>query len=190
LQDLLDLTRADSGYMRFQCEPLELGVFLTELVNISRHASPRPIDYQPLHQPLWINGDRHRLKQIFLNLIDNALKYSPPETGVIIKLTTDTAQAIVQVCDRGYGIPLAQQSRIFERFYRTDESRNRRGGTGLGLAIAKTLVECMGGNITLTFHIDQGSTFQGRSTPSKLPSIAPATESRSVQAPSIVHADA
>ncbi|MGA1622715.1 MAG: sensor histidine kinase [Synechocystis sp.] len=160
LQDLLDLARADSGYMRFQCDPLELGAFLTELVNISRHASPRQIHYQPPSQPCWIDGDRNRLKQIFLNLIDNALKYSPVETEVNVQLSIEDRYAIVKVCDHGYGIPLAQQSRIFERFYRVDESRNRRGGTGLGLAIVKTLVEGMGGIISLTSQVEQGSTFQ------------------------------
>ena len=160
LQDLLDLARADNGYMRFYCEPLELGTFLTELVNISRHASPRQIDYQSPPTPLWINGDRNRLKQIFLNLIDNALKYSPTETKVVVNLRVDAHQAIVQVCDHGYGISLAQQGRIFERFYRADESRNRSGGTGLGLAIAKTLVEGMGGTISLTSQVGEGSIFQ------------------------------
>jgi signal transduction histidine kinase len=179
LQELLDLARADNGYMHFHCEPVELDSFLTELVNISRHASPRLIDYQSPPTPLWINGDRHRLKQIFLNLIDNALKYSPTDTTVIVRLSAATPHAIIQVCDHGYGIPLAQQGRIFERFYRVDESRNRRGGTGLGLAIAKTLVEGMGGTISLTSQVEEGSIFQVTFSllpnptfpPPKLPSI-------------------
>ena len=188
LQDLLDLARADNGYMQFQCEPLELDSFLTELVNISRHASPRPVEYQSPHKPLWINGDRNRLKQIFLNLIDNALKYSPPDTEVIVKLKADDQQVRVEVCDHGYGIPLAQQSRIFERFFRVDESRNRSGGTGLGLAIAKTLVEGMGGTISLTSQVGQGSIFHvtfpllRRSISAMPSSMAMGIESRSLLA--------
>ncbi|MEN9567932.1 MAG: hypothetical protein RLZZ69_3128, partial [Cyanobacteriota bacterium] len=64
-----------------------------------------------------------------------------------------------QVCDRGIGIPLQQQGRIFERFFRVNEARNRSGGTGLGLSIVKTLVENMGGTITVRSEPNQGSTF-------------------------------
>lgn len=95
-----------------------------------------------------------------LNLIDNAVKYSDDGTPITLKLKQQGTQAIMQVCDRGYGIPLQQQSRVFERFYRVDEARNRAGGTGLGLSIVKTLVEGMGGNITVRSKLEEGSVFQ------------------------------
>ncbi len=158
LQDLLDLARADSGHVQFTYRPLELASFLQEVVDISCHASSCTIDYQPSH-PLWVEVDPNRLKQICLNLIDNALKYSPPQTKVTVALSRQAQAAIISVTDQGDGIPLSQQSRIFERFYRVDEARSRSGGTGLGLAIVKVLVEGMGGDIKVSSQVGEGSTF-------------------------------
>ncbi len=104
--------------------------------------------------------DRNRLKQVLLNLIDNAVKYSDQNSPVILNVYQQGGEAIIQVCDQGKGIPLSQQAKIFERFYRGDEARNRSGnGAGLGLSIVKTLVEGMGGNIQVYSKLDQGSVF-------------------------------
>ena len=104
--------------------------------------------------------DPNRLKQVLLNLIDNAVKYSEPNSPVILNVYQKGGEAIIQVCDQGKGIPLSQQAKIFERFYRGDEARNRSGnGAGLGLSIVKTLVEGMGGNIQVYSKLDQGSVF-------------------------------
>ncbi|MEM1171821.1 MAG: HAMP domain-containing sensor histidine kinase [Cyanobacteria bacterium P01_H01_bin.35] len=104
--------------------------------------------------------DSNRLKQVLLNLIDNAVKYSEPNSPVILNVYQQGGEAIIQVCDQGKGIPLSQQAKIFERFYRGDEARNRSGnGAGLGLSIVKTLVEGMGGNIQVYSKLDQGSVF-------------------------------
>ncbi len=104
--------------------------------------------------------DPNRLKQVLLNLIDNAVKYSEPNSPVILNVYQKGGEAIIQVCDQGKGIPLSQQAKIFERFYRGDEARNRSGnGAGLGLSIVQTLVEGMGGNIQVYSKLDQGSVF-------------------------------
>ncbi len=104
--------------------------------------------------------DRNRLKQVLLNLIDNAAKYSEAGSPIILNLYQQTGEAIIQVCDQGQGIPLSQQAKIFERFYRGDEARNRSGsGAGLGLSIVRTLVEEMGGSIKVYSKLAQGSVF-------------------------------
>ena len=104
--------------------------------------------------------DRNRLKQVLLNLIDNAVKYSDKNSSVILNLDRQNDEAIIQVCDQGKGIPLSQQGKIFERFYRGDEARNRAGsGAGLGLSIVKTLVEGMAGSIQVYSKLGQGSIF-------------------------------
>jgi signal transduction histidine kinase len=88
------------------------------------------------------------------------VKYSESDQPISLKLEARDRQAVIQVCDRGVGIPLQDQSRIFERFYRVDEARSRMsGGHGLGLAIVKTLVEGMGGSITVQSKPGEGSTF-------------------------------
>ena len=159
LQDLLDLARLDSGGMQFQMKTIILNDLVEEVVGMARQYSHRAIDVESTDDLIAIQVDRHRLKQVLLNLVDNAVKYSDPQTPITIKLTQEQDRVIIQVCDRGVGITLQQQNRIFERFYRVDEARNRSGGTGLGLSIVKTLVEGMGGYITVHSQPQHGSTF-------------------------------
>ena len=121
--------------------------------------SEREIKVEASTEIIEVKADYTRLKQVLLNLIDNAVKYSEPETPIILKLTRKEEEGCVQVCDVGYGIPLQYQSRIFERFYRIDEARNRAGGTGLGLSIVKTLVEGMGGKVSVRSKLSEGSVF-------------------------------
>ena len=159
LQDLLDLARLDSNSMQFQSENVLLNDLIKEVVGMAKQYGERKIDLVMPPRLIAIKADNHRLKQVLLNLIDNAIKYSEPDTPITLKLVSDHNQAKIQVCDRGVGIPLQQQGRIFERFFRVDEARNRIGGTGLGLSIVKTLVEGMGGLITVRSELNQGSTF-------------------------------
>ncbi len=159
LQNLLDLARADSGYMHLNLEPLLLNDLVAEVAGMTEKFSNRCVivigDLE-----VEAMADRDRLKQVLINLVDNAMTYSPAQKPITLKLEAKERQAIIQVCDRGVGIPLQDQSRIFERFYRVDESRSRlNGGHGLGLAIVKTLVEGMGGSISVQSKLGEGSTF-------------------------------
>jgi signal transduction histidine kinase len=159
LEDLLDLARADSGYVHYRLESMVLNDLVAEVAGMAEKFSDRFIQVEG-KEPVSAIVDRDRLKQVLINLIDNAVKYS--ESDQLIKLIVERVdhQAIIQVCDRGVGIPLQDQSRIFERFYRVDEARARStGGHGLGLAIVKTLVEGMGGSITVRSKLDGGSVF-------------------------------
>jgi signal transduction histidine kinase len=105
-------------------------------------------------------GDRDRLRQVLINLIDNAVKYSELDQPIQLIVEQVEQQAIIRVRDRGVGISLQDQSRIFERFYRVNEAHLRStAGYGLGLAIVKTLVEWMGGSITVRSKPGEGSEF-------------------------------
>ena len=160
LQDLLDLARADSGHIHFQLEVVMLNDLLSEVVGMARQYSNRQIILSADQEDREVIADPNRLKQVLLNLIDNAVKYSDPDKPVTVKLDRQGSQALIAVCDTGCGIPLPDQTRIFERFYRVDETRTRgTGGTGLGLSIVKTLVEGMGGRVTVRSKLDRGSTF-------------------------------
>lgn len=159
LQNLLDLARADSGSMHYHLESLLLNDLLAEVAGMAEKFSDRLVTVKASCD-VKAMADRDRLKQVLINLVDNAVKYSPDDQPIILKLEVREGQAIIQVCDRGVGIPLQDQSHIFERFYRVDEARSRlTGGHGLGLAIVKTLVEGMGGNIAVQSKPDEGSTF-------------------------------
>ncbi|MCA1797397.1 MAG: ATP-binding protein, partial [Geobacteraceae bacterium] len=105
-------------------------------------------------------GDDLRLRQMFWNLISNALRYTPEHGHVHIKLKCNAANAIVSICDTGIGIEPEHIGHIFERFYRTDAARNRTdGGTGLGLAIVKWVVDAHHGTMEVASEVNSGSTF-------------------------------
>jgi len=109
---------------------------------------------------LCVLGHDIRLEQVWVNLLENAIKFNRPEGEVRVEVTRDTDCAQVHVRDTGLGIPSRDLPRIFERFYRVDKARSRAtGGTGLGLAIVKHAVEQMGGSIAVDSRLGQGSVF-------------------------------
>jgi len=114
------------------------------------------------NKPVDVTGDAAALATAMDNLIDNALNYSPRGSTVAVKLQTDKQKrrASISVTDRGIGIDIADQGRVFERFYRSDRARSRRtGGTGLGLAIVKNVALGHGGTVSVRSTPGQGSTF-------------------------------
>ncbi len=159
LQDLLELARADHGNLHLNIENCILNDVVSEVVEMAEKYSERDITVEASREIIEVKADYNRLKQVLLNLIDNAVKYSEAGTPITLKLSRKEDERCVQVCDVGYGIPLQHQSRIFERFYRADEARNRAGGTGLGLSIVKTLVEGMGGKVSVRSKLSEGSVF-------------------------------
>lgn len=105
-------------------------------------------------------GDVHRLKQVFLNLANNALTYTPEKGTVAISVNVKETAVDIKVSDTGIGIQKEEIPRIFERFYRVDKDRSRNsGGTGLGLAIVKHLIEAHEGKIEVTSEPGQGTVF-------------------------------
>ena len=158
LQDLLDLARADSGNLHFRQAPVFLNTLVAEVAAMSAKVSDRNVKLVPIDQDIIAIADQDRLQQVLINLVDNAIKYSAEP--VEIKLDCNEEQTIIHICDRGIGISLQHQQRIFERFYRTDDASTRsRDGTGLGLAISKSLIEGMNGKITLRSKPNEGSIF-------------------------------
>ena len=127
LQDLLNLARADSGYAHYHLEPLLLNDLVAEVVQMTEKYSDRSIRVEAIGN-VEVIVDRDRLKQVLINPIDNAVKYSEAEQPIILSIDRIDRQAILRVRDRGVGIPLQDQSRIFERFYRVDEARARTTG--------------------------------------------------------------
>jgi signal transduction histidine kinase len=159
LQDLLDLARADSGYTRYHLAPILLNDLVSEVADLTGEFGDCSIQVAATVN-VEAMVDRNRLKQVLINLLDNAIKYSEAAQPIELIVEQIDKQAIIRVRDRGIGIPLQDLGRIFERFYRVDENRARTtGGHGLGLAIAKTLVEGMGGKIMVRSTVGEGSEF-------------------------------
>ena len=105
-------------------------------------------------------ADASLLHDVLQNLLDNAIQYTPVGGQIHVSAIANTREAVVTVTDTGIGIPVADQERIFERFYRVDAARSREaGGTGLGLSIAKHIVEAHGGRLWVESAVGRGSKF-------------------------------
>jgi two-component system phosphate regulon sensor histidine kinase PhoR len=106
-------------------------------------------------------GDQDRLKQLILNLVDNALKYTPPGGTVSLSLAKEDGIAQIAVADTGIGIPQEDLPRVFDRFYRVDKARSRNlGGSGLGLSIAYWIAKAHGGDIEVSSAVGEGTEFR------------------------------
>jgi len=157
--DLLALAHADAGQPLVR-QPVELDALLLEVYQQERRlAGGVGLTLGDLEQ-VEVEGDPDRLKQLVLNLVDNALRYTPPGGDVTLDVVRMSSWAVLRVRDTGVGIPDEDLSRIFDRFYRVDRPRTRQaGGTGLGLAICKWVAEAHGGRIEVESVVDGGSTF-------------------------------
>lgn len=157
--DLLALARADAG-QTIERRPLAADTLLLEVYQQEKAlANGVRLDLGDLEQ-VEVEGDPDRLKQLIINLVDNALRYTPVGGSATLDLVRRNSWAILRVRDTGPGIPAEHLPRIFERFYRFDQSRARStGGTGLGLAICKWIAEAHGGRVEVASQEDTGSTF-------------------------------
>jgi signal transduction histidine kinase len=159
---LLLLAQAESGKLALNMKRVELDLLLTEvfqemsiLAGSRVHLRLNEIDQA------YVKGDRDRLKQVFINLVANAIQYTPPGGEVFLSLETVAGQARVICRDTGPGIPAEDLPHIFERFYRAEKSRTRKEttGFGLGLSIANWIVERHGGRIEVNSQEGKGTTF-------------------------------
>lgn len=164
VEDMFTLARADSGRYPLRRSRFYLDELLEEAARAAQVlAANRNLTVEitnPAEAP--ITGDEDLLRRMVLNLLDNAIKYTPPGGRVSLKLTRQKENYVIEVTDTGSGIPAAAQAKIFERFYRADKVRARSekangGGAGLGLAIACWIAEAHHGKLTLA-HSDSGGT--------------------------------
>jgi two-component system, OmpR family, phosphate regulon sensor histidine kinase PhoR len=161
--DLMKLARIEAGKLELQFFPVNLadlaeGCEETTLLKASRKNITLEMDV-PATLPL-VRGDANLLHEVLQNLLDNAVQYTQPNGKIFVSAAIRERDAVVTVTDTGIGIPLADQERIFERFYRVDAARSREaGGTGLGLSIARHIVEAHGGRIRVESEVGVGSKF-------------------------------
>ncbi len=161
--DLLDLARMDSGMAGLEMLPLDVGALLN---NVAEKFEPQArqmgirLEVHAAGLPVLV-GDGDRLSQVFTNLVDNALKFTPRGGQVRMNAQTSDGRMTVSVADSGPGIPPEAQAHIFDRFYQADESRRggERHGAGLGLAICHEIVGAHGGKISVRSQPGQGSEF-------------------------------
>jgi two-component system OmpR family sensor kinase len=161
--DLLTLARMERE-TNYQVSPIILNDLINDLAEeFSALALANQIELVTdirVAQPIKVEGNESQLYRLVSNLVINAIQYTPKRGKVTIILATENRHTIIQVQDTGIGIPEAEQSRIFERFYRLHSDRSRQtGGAGLGLAIASAIIQRHKGSITVKSELNQGSTF-------------------------------
>ncbi len=161
--DLLELSKMDADQLQLEIHRLSVAQFVESCIETTqRPAAEKDLRISVNLQERLpdIAADRRRLAEVLQNLLDNAIQYTPAGGQIMVSAAADGHEVTFTVSDTGIGIPQADQSRIFERFYRVDVARSREvGGTGLGLSIAKHLVEAHGGRIWVDSEIGQGSQF-------------------------------
>jgi len=162
LNDLIDISMIESGQMKMSFRYFGISDFIQELVEEFKPLAEEKnleIRFAYTKPTLKVYGDKNRLKQVFVNLLQNAIKYT--DNGyILITVSEEGKYCKISIKDTGIGIPEADLERIFERFYRVDKARSRSvGGTGLGLAIVKHILEAHNSKIEVKSQLNEGTEF-------------------------------
>jgi two-component system OmpR family sensor kinase len=159
VDDLLLLARLDEG-RPLEREPVDLGQVVGEAVETARTVEPsRPIELDA--EQAVVLGDRDRLRQVVDNLLSNVRAHTPAAGAVHVRVSTNGADAVLEVADSGPGMDAQEVERVFERFHRGDPSRSRAsGGVGLGLSIVSAVAEAHGGSASAESKPGHGATFR------------------------------
>lgn len=161
VDELLILSRVDTNQLGLDVRACDLSCLARG--SVSAHAAmaqDKGVHLRLEAQPAAIIGDEHRLRQVVDNLLDNALRYAPVGSEVVVRACREDGRALLSVQDAGPGLSSEDQARVFDRFYRADAAREREsGGLGLGLAIAKAIVEAHQGQIALWTELGHGCIF-------------------------------
>lgn len=162
IHDLVSLSRLDEGKMELKKEKVNIKKVMEQITaELSPFLEDKEVRFHlDIPEEITLYLDQQRFSQIMINLLDNAVRYSKPKGNVIVSVSRTRRETRIDIKDEGIGISSQDQDRIWERFYRVEQSRSRHtGGTGLGLSIVKQLVELHGGRIEVTSIPNKGTTF-------------------------------
>jgi signal transduction histidine kinase len=163
VQDIIDIGLVDQGRLVPRMDWCDIDVVVADVVEERRVGSGRRIDLSPPRGPVRVYCDGGKIGNAVAKVLDNALKFSPADSRVEVRIEEDQKMVTVSISDDGVGIDAEQMKQIFDRFHQADSSHTRRvGGTGIGLSIAKTVVELHGGTIDASSEPGRGSRFSIR----------------------------
>lgn len=184
INDFLDIQRMEAGKQSYEKKFINLKLILDKVVESQRiHTDHHQISIIDESNQAHILGDRDKIEQVFTNLINNSIKYSPNGGNIEIKLYHQEDRVFVDIKDQGLGIPEGSMQKLFSRFYRIDNSDRRRiGGTGLGLAIVQEIMKAHNGEVFVQSQYGSGSTFTCSfpHMPGQLEELIPVTESKAL----------
>ncbi len=163
VEDMLDLSKLESNEFRLKRERVDLGSVVPIVLALFRERAEKKgvkLTSELPREPLAVEGDARGVEHVLSNLVDNAVKYCPSGSTIVVRAAQEGERVRLVVSDTGPGIPPEHLPRLFERFYRVDAGRSRElGGTGLGLSIVKHMVEAMRGAVSVESTVGKGSTF-------------------------------
>ncbi|MBQ8836290.1 MAG: HAMP domain-containing protein [Clostridia bacterium] len=163
IKNLLTLSQLDSKTVNFEMKKMNITESVKSIANtlsLTAASKGQSLTFDGEDKPLYINGDRIRVEQTVINIVSNAIKYTPDGGEIHISLSESAGNVEISVRDNGIGIPNEDIPRLFERFYRVEKARNSdKGGTGLGLAIAKEFAAAHGGDIKVASEVGKGTEF-------------------------------
>jgi heavy metal sensor kinase len=160
IESLLELARFDAGQEVLKRMRFDFAKTISDATNLVQPlADERGVKIISELAPLEINGDSERLMQVVTNLLTNAIQYNQPDGEVRVRLKPQAGLAVLTIANTGQGIAPENLPRVFERFYRADQSRTGAGNAGLGLSICKAIVEAHGGTIEAASEVETGTTF-------------------------------
>ena len=161
VEDLLDVSRMESGQLEIVRAPLELDALVADVVGDFRGASgSHELVLVRPEESVAVSGDRERLEQVLVNLLQNAIKYSPQGGRIVVMVRRDGADAVVSVADEGIGVPAEEQARLFQRFFRArNAAAHHYGGLGIGLYVSHQIVERHGGRFAVDSESGKGAVF-------------------------------
>ncbi|MCC8425613.1 ATP-binding protein [Mucilaginibacter sp. UR6-11] len=159
VNDLLDVSKIQAGRLEYGLRPVDLTQLLKLCTENARHVYPNYNFENNAVDGLIVNGNEERLDQVVMNLINNAVKYSPSNNNVTITAVRYDGQVRVSVTDRGIGLSAEQRGRIFERFYRVEDKKFMSSGLGMGLYISQEIINNHHGKISVESELGKGSTF-------------------------------
>jgi signal transduction histidine kinase len=161
VENLLELSRFQAQELTLYAETTDVKTLVRETINKIKRQAPshKFVTFLP-DGPLSINADQLRVERILYNLLDNATKYSPAGSRIRVSTTSEPERLVISVSDKGRGLSLDEQSRLFSPFQRLENNRtDRTRGAGLGLMVCRRLVEAHGGEIWISSRQGKGSTF-------------------------------
>jgi signal transduction histidine kinase len=161
VEDLLDVSRLESGRLEIQRDPVELDELVGEVVDDFRAAAQsHEIVLSRPGEGAVVLGDRQRLEQVLVNLLQNAIKYSPQGGQIVVTLRREGGEALVSVADQGIGVPAEEQARLFQRFFRARNAATHHfGGLGIGLFVSHEIVQRHGGRFLVQSESGKGAVF-------------------------------
>lgn len=159
VNDLLDVSKIQAGKLHFSISSVSVNKLVSTCIENASFMFPDyTIDFNP-GEDFVINGNAERLEQVLMNMINNAVKYSPKSNEIILTVGKEGSDVRIAVTDFGIGLSGEQQDRIFERFYRVDDKNFMVSGLGMGLFISKEIIKNHHGSIGVVSKIGEGATF-------------------------------